>query len=110
RMMLGGAVVPEGDRVRPPREAALELRRLAMAVQHLQQSVALVPAQADDVRREVAVDIERLAAGHRMSAHHRVLVAREATLLGLLAEAAAIDLGAVMHRGQSLAQPLDRGR
>src|SRR5882757_2682760 len=66
RMMLGRTVVPESDRVRTPGEAALELRRLAMTIEHLEQRIAFAAAQADDVGGEVAVHIERLAARHRM--------------------------------------------
>ena len=64
--------------------------------------------QADDVRGEVRIDIKRLAAGHRMGAHDRMLAARKAAFLGRIAEPAAIDLGAVMDCRQSLAQKLDR--
>src|SRR5581483_4407792 len=76
----GAAVVPEGDRVGLPDEAALELRRLAVAVEHVEQRVALVPAEAHNARGEVAVDVERLATGHRMRADHRMLGPREAAL------------------------------
>src|SRR5476651_1329164 len=105
RVVHRRAVVPEGDRVGLPGEAALELRRLAVAVEHLEQGIALVFAQAHDVRREVAVDVERLAAGHRMGAHDRMLAARKA-LAGRwgAAEASAVDLGAVVHGHKSLAE------
>src|SRR5215213_1401247 len=106
-MMHGGAIVPEGDRVGLPGEAALEFRRLAVAVEHLQERIALALVQAHDVRGEVAIDVERLAAGDGMRAHHRMLVPGEAALLRLLAEAAAIDLRAVMDGRQALAQALD---
>ena len=82
----------------------------AVTPEHLEQRIALVLAEADDARGEVAVDVERLAAGDGMGAHDGMLVAREAALLGRVAEAAAIDLRAVMHRAQALAQALDRRR
>src|SRR5258708_3323047 len=52
RMMHCRAVVPEGDRVGLPHEAALEFRRLAMPVEHLEQGIALGLAQTDDRGRE----------------------------------------------------------
>src|SRR6266404_138978 len=109
-MMHRGAVVPEGDRVGLPDEAALELRCLGMAIEHLEQRLALMTLETDDAGGEIAVHIKRLAPGYRMSAHHRMLVAWKAAGFGRVAEAAAIDLGAVMHGGEALAQPLDRRR
>src|SRR5260221_11715790 len=106
-MMHGGAVVPEGDRVGTPGEAAVQLRRLAVAVEHPEQRIALAAAQPDDVRGEVAVHIERLASRHGMGAHHGMLIARKAAFLGLITEAATIDLRAVMYRCQPLTQKLD---
>ncbi len=43
RAMKGAAVVPEGDRVFGPAEAALELGTLGMAQQHFEQRVAQRP-------------------------------------------------------------------
>src|SRR5882724_10819222 len=37
RVVLDGAVVPEGHRVRLPLETAMELRRLDVPIEHLQQ-------------------------------------------------------------------------
>src|SRR5436189_2589102 len=104
RAMLDAAIVPEGDRVLPPAEAALEQRVLHVLVEIAQHAVALVARHADQMAREAAVDIERLAARHRMGAHHRVLGAR---ILRLLLDAeilveAAIDRLAVMEGGHAL--------
>src|SRR5947208_14252178 len=66
RAMLGAAIVPERDRVLGPAEAALEQRVLAVLIEIGEDRVALVARNADDVRGEAAVHVERLAVGHRM--------------------------------------------
>src|SRR3954454_14999737 len=66
RVVQGAAIVPERDRVRLPAEAAVEFRRLGVAVQHLQEGVAFEAAQALDRGGEVRVDEQRLAAGDRV--------------------------------------------
>src|SRR3954470_22388383 len=73
RPVLGAAVVPEGDRVRLPAEAALEQRVLHVLVEPGQDAVALVARDAEDAGGEAAVDVERLTAGDGVGAHHRVL-------------------------------------
>src|SRR5256714_12794299 len=76
RAMLRAAIVPERDRVLAPAEAALEQRVLAVLIEIRENRVALVARNADDVRGEAAIDVERLAVRHRMRAHHRMLRAR----------------------------------
>src|SRR5947209_7375027 len=73
RAVLGAAIVPERDGVFGPAESALEQRVLGMLIEIGQNSLALVPGNADNVAREATVDVERLLSGHRMGAHHRVL-------------------------------------
>src|SRR5690349_3072511 len=104
RTVLDAAIVPEGDRVRLPAEAALEQRVFHVLVEVVQDAVALVARHADQVAGEAAIHIERLLARHRMSAHHRMDRARILLLLGdaeILVEAA-IDRCAVMERRQAV--------
>src|SRR5688500_3676964 len=92
RTMLGAAVVPERHRARLPAEAHLELRRLDMAEQRLQEAVALVLGEADDAHREETVDEQHLLARDGMRAHHRVLGARIDLAAVVVAVAAAVEL------------------
>src|SRR5262249_27291888 len=73
RVVLDAAVVPERDRVLLPAEAALEQWVGHVLEQVSQDAVALVARNAVDIPGEALVDVERLAAGHRMGAHHRVV-------------------------------------
>src|SRR5262249_28510431 len=82
RAVLGAAIVPERDGVLAPAEAALEQRVLRVLVQIGEHGVALVAGDPDDEPREAAVDIERFLAGHGMGAHHRMLGAGVARLVG----------------------------
>src|ERR1700722_7035683 len=66
RMMLRAAIVPEGNRARLPLEAAHELRRLDVPVQHLKQRSALLLLQLRNVSGEAAVDVKRFPSGHGM--------------------------------------------
>src|SRR5690349_8486938 len=69
RVMLGAAVVPERHRVGLPLEAALELRRLDVAIEHLEQRIAFVLLELRDAQGETTIDVQPLPAGHRMGAH-----------------------------------------
>src|SRR5450432_1329714 len=80
--VLDAAIVPEGDRVLLPAEAALEQRILHVLIEVVQDSVALVARHADQAAGEAAVHVERLLSRDRMSAHHRMLGARIFFLLG----------------------------
>src|SRR5260370_3952896 len=62
-------IVPEGDGVPVPTEAALELRRLGVAHQHLQQRVALVLRESLDALGEAAIDEQAFPTRHRVTAH-----------------------------------------
>ena len=106
--MLDAAVVPEGDGVGAPAEAALEQRVLHVLVEIAQDAVALVARHADQAAGEAAIDVERLLAGHGVCANHRVLGARVLRLVRhteILVEAA-IDRLAVVDRGHALEIPL----
>src|SRR5258706_8557258 len=59
RMMHGRAVVPEGDRVGTPGEAAVQLRRLAVAVKQPEQRLPLPSAPPPHVRGAVWGDTQR---------------------------------------------------
>src|SRR5437763_10948719 len=72
RAVLGAAVVPERNRVLAPAEAALEQRIFGVLIEVVQHRIALVARDADDMARETAVDVERLLAGHRVGANHRM--------------------------------------
>src|ERR1700756_2740509 len=104
RAMLGAAVIPEGDRILGPAEAALEQRVLCVLVEIAKDRVALVAGNADDVAREAAVDIERLLARYRVRAQDRMLGARIARLVGdaVIGIKATISLLAIMQRGQTI--------
>src|SRR5437870_1488412 len=69
RVMHGRPIVPEGDRALGAFETALELGRLGVIEQHLQEGLALVLAQLLDAGGEAAVDVERAAPGLGMGAH-----------------------------------------
>ena len=73
RVVLGGAVVPHGQRARCPAQAGLELRHLGQGKQLGQQGVALHARQALDVAGEGGVHIQHLLARDGVHAHHRVL-------------------------------------
>src|SRR5437868_8340602 len=102
RAVLGAAVVPEGDRVFAPAEAALEQWIFRVLVEIGENSIALVLGDADDVTRKAAVDIERLLARHRMDADHRMLGARIGGLIGdaVIGVEPAVDGFAVVQRGE----------
>src|SRR3954451_8897365 len=73
RVVLDAAIVPERDRVLAPAEAALEQRVGHVLVQIVQNAGALVARDAVDVARKAFVDVERLAPGHGVRAHDRVV-------------------------------------
>src|SRR5689334_7013354 len=100
--MLGTTVVPEGDRVRLPAEAALEQRIFHVLVEIAQDSLALVDRHADEARGEAAIDVERFLLRHRMGPDHRMLgpgICRAVLLAGEI-EQPAIDMLAVMDGGE----------
>src|SRR6266478_1426437 len=76
-LVLDTAIVPERDRVGPPPEAHAKPGRLDVPIEHLEDGVALVPPEADNMRREGAVDEEAFLPGDRMRPDHGVLGARE---------------------------------
>src|SRR6266850_685128 len=82
RAVLGAAVVPEGDGVFGPAEAALEQRIFGVLVEIGQHGVALVAGNACYEAGEAAVDVERLPARHRMRAHDRMFGARIVRTVG----------------------------
>src|SRR5712692_6745330 len=106
RMMLDAAVVPERDRVHLPAEPALELRRLDVTIEELEQRVALGPLELHDLRGEAAVDVEPLLARHGVRANDGMLGFRERLALVVDAVAATIDVLALVHRGQRLEEAL----
>src|SRR5258708_31866421 len=100
RVVLDAAIVPEGDRVLAPAEAALEQRIGHVLVKITQHAVALVAWNAENAPGKALVDVKRLLAGHRVRAYDRVLGARIARLVGdpIICVLAAIVL-AVVDRG-----------
>src|SRR5262245_7844456 len=106
RVVLHATVVPERHRVRLPAEAAVELRRLHVAEEELQDRLALWPRQLLDARGEATVDEEPLAPGDGMRADHGMLGPGE-DLAGVVdAVAAPVDVLARVHGGQRLQEPL----
>src|SRR5579872_4104071 len=68
----GGAVVPECHRPHLPPEPAAELGALTVAVQHVEETIALGLREALDEAGEVRIDEEAVASGVGMGAHHRM--------------------------------------
>src|SRR5262245_15158408 len=108
RMVLYAPVVPKGNGVRLPLEAAGQLRRLDVLVEHLHYRGAFVALQADDARGEAAVDVERLATGHRMGSHDRLLRLGEHLAFVVHPVAAPVDMLAFVHGGHAGQHLLDR--
>src|SRR5262245_14000137 len=102
RVVLHAAVVPEGHRVDLPAEATVELRRLDVAVEELQHGITLRALELHDAGGEAPVDIERLAPGDRVRAHHRMLGLGEHLPGVVHAVAPAVDVLALVHGGQRL--------
>src|ERR1035437_3031736 len=73
-----------------------------MPVEIAQHRIALVARDTDNVAGKTAVDVERLLAGHRVGAQHRVLGARIGRPVGdaVVGVEPAIDRFAVMQRGE----------
>src|SRR2546422_9384772 len=101
RVVLDAAVVPERDRAHLPPEAALELRRLDVAIEELQERVALGLRELDDPGGEPRVNVERLASRHGMRAHDGMLGLRKHLALVLHAVAPAIDVLTLVARGEA---------
>ena len=101
-VVLGRAVVPEGDRIGAPSEAAVELRRPDVFEEELEQGPALGRLHTDDLPREARVDEEPLAPGDRVAADHRVFGARIVAVAQALLQAiaAAVDVFGFVPRGQ----------
>src|SRR5271163_2963860 len=73
RMVLRHAVVPEGQRVRPPADAALEFdMAFDVPPQHLEDRVAFALRELIDADREAAVDEQREFAAVRMAGDDRM--------------------------------------
>src|SRR6266567_3755272 len=72
RIVLGRAIVPEGERSLRPAEAAGEFRPRLMAEEDIEQRRALRLAHALEADGVGGIDIERLAAGFRMRADDRM--------------------------------------
>src|SRR5476651_2804716 len=68
--VLDAAIVPEGDRVLLPAEAALEQRVLHVLVEIGQDAVALVARNTHEAAGEAAVHVDPLLACHRMNPDH----------------------------------------
>ena len=74
RIVLRAAIVPQRDRARLPAEAAGEFRaRRMLGEQIVQQRRAFLRRHVLEAQRVPAIDVERLAAGLGMRAHHRML-------------------------------------
>src|SRR5258708_5997462 len=87
RIVLGRAIVPEGERSRRPAEAASEFRPHLVAEEEIEQRCALRLAHALEADGVGDIDVERLAAGFGMRADDRML--GEKMLARLPARAAA---------------------
>ena len=73
RAVVRAPVVPERDRMGLPAEAHLEIRVIAVLIQIGQDGVALVPRHAAQPRGEGGVDVDQLAARHRVLGDDRLL-------------------------------------
>src|SRR5580765_2138389 len=73
RVVLGAAIVPEGDRARAPAEAARELGADLVTVEVAQDRQALLARHPGEALGVSHVDVERFLAGLRVDAHDRML-------------------------------------
>src|SRR5262244_4035753 len=73
RIVLGAAVVPEGEGARLPLEATGELEPNLVVEQMVEQRATLLLGPALEVRGVAHVDVERAATRFRMRAHHGML-------------------------------------
>src|SRR5437868_7506810 len=71
-VVLGAAVVPEGEGARLPPEATRELRPDLVAIEERQNRCALLLRHAVEPHRVRDIDVERLAAGLRMHPNDRM--------------------------------------
>jgi len=71
-VVLGDAVIPDGDIVRLPAPAHLKFRLCNMGKQKVQQCLTLFFAQFDNPRGKAFVNKQRLFAADRMGTHDRV--------------------------------------
>src|SRR5438034_9604044 len=69
RVVLGAAIVPEGERADLPAEAAGEFRPGLLREQEAQQRRALLLGHSLEAQRVAAIDVERLPPGLGMGAH-----------------------------------------
>ena len=109
--MLAGAIVPEGDGVRPPDKPALVFRDRRLRIKMGQKPVAFLARQAIDLLGEARVDIERPAARFGVGADdrmglHRILGPQR---VGVHAQAPAEHPGDVVLRRQGT-DPVLHGR
>ncbi len=70
--MLRAAIVPQGNRIFLPLEAAMKLRSSGLLKQHVEQGSAFRRSHADNPPGKPTINEQRLPSGHRMSPHHRV--------------------------------------
>src|SRR6516165_10310041 len=106
-MVLYAAIVPKGDGIRLPFEATVQLRRLDVAIEHLEHGGALMPGELHDAGREPAIDKQEPLARDGVCADHRMLGTREHSLV-LDAVAPSEHVLAIMDRGQSFEHLADR--
>src|SRR5215475_13108605 len=71
RMVLRAAVVPKCDRVRRPLEAHAQIGGLDVPIEHFENRVAFILAQADDVVGEKAINEQAFLTRFGMSANAR---------------------------------------
>src|SRR6202011_2137477 len=71
RAVLGAAVVPDGERIGFPAEAAGELRLHRVRHEEIEDRPGFGAGKTVE-RLGVVADVERLAAGFRMGAHERM--------------------------------------
>ncbi len=70
--MLAGAIVPEGDGIRPPAEAALIFGDRGLRIEIFQQRIGFGLVHPHDMLCERDIDVEALAPGFGMGADHGV--------------------------------------
>src|SRR6516225_8689544 len=99
RLVLRAAIVPEGDRVLLPFEAAGQFWRFNVLEQEGEQRVALRLTELDNARCEPAIDKQQLAAGHRMHTHHRMLETWKLHVAALAGLAMGMCFRGIMDRG-----------
>lgn len=91
--VLSDSVVPDDDRLLIPLDAGLEVSAVReVIVEELEDGVGLLLLEADDLARELRVDVERLLARSRVRADNGMAVDDGLAPLDAVADSGGVDL------------------